>query len=201
MTDVKLMDRVKVTGNCNGLEFTSHLGTVVEDSAVSDNVGVDFDVNIHGHSCGGRAKDGYGFYVPRRFCEVMPLMMTGGRYEAVRKVLCEQGPYVDGNVRKLIEDVVDVLFGKDTSKESEVRFQVGDIIQAVSPQDGCPVTGLLGVIVSLRVGLSWAVEFFDKFTGAHTCNDQVLSGYGLFMNEGNMKRVYRMDAKLKEKIK
>ena len=67
MSEVKVGDRVRAIRDDRDRRLEGKIGTVVE---VEDfYVGVDFDSEIDGHTCGSLARMGHGWYLPDYYLE------------------------------------------------------------------------------------------------------------------------------------
>ena len=62
MSEVKVGDRVRAIHDDRDRRLEGKIGTVVEVEGFC--VGVDFDSEIDGHTCGGLARMGHGWYLP-----------------------------------------------------------------------------------------------------------------------------------------
>ena len=67
MSEVKVGDRVRAIHDDRDRRLEGKIGTVVEVEGCC--VGVDFDSEIDGHTCGGSARMGHGWYLPDYYLE------------------------------------------------------------------------------------------------------------------------------------
>ena len=79
MSEVKVGDRVRAIHDDRDRRLEGKIGTVVE--VASSCVGVDFDSEIDGHTCGGLARMGHGWYLPDSYLEYV------GRCNEYNKVI------------------------------------------------------------------------------------------------------------------
>ena len=79
MSEVKVGDRVRAIRDDRDRRLEGKIGTVVEVEGVC--VGVDFDSEIDGHTCGGLARMGHGWYLPDYYLEYV------GRCNEYNKVI------------------------------------------------------------------------------------------------------------------
>ena len=79
MSEVKVGDRVRAIRDDRDKRLEGKIGTVVEVEGFS--VGVDFDSEIDGHTCGGFARMGHGWYLPDYYLEYV------GRCNEYNKVI------------------------------------------------------------------------------------------------------------------
>lgn len=82
MSEVKVGDRVRAIRDDGDRRLEGKIGTVVEVVEVEGFcVGVDFDSEIDGHTCGGLARMGHGWYLPHSYLEYV------GRCNEYNKVI------------------------------------------------------------------------------------------------------------------
>ena len=67
MSEVKVGDRVRAIHDDRDRRLEGKIGTVVDVAGFA--VGVDFDSEINGHTCGGFARMGHGWYLPDSYLE------------------------------------------------------------------------------------------------------------------------------------
>lgn len=79
MSEVKVGDRVRAIRDDRDRRLEGKIGTVVEVAGFC--VGVDFDSEIVGHTCGGLARMGHGWYLPDSYLEYV------GRCNEYNKVI------------------------------------------------------------------------------------------------------------------
>ena len=79
MSEVKVGDRVRAIRDDRDRRLEGKIGTVVEVGGFY--VGVDFDSEIDGHTCGGLARMGHGWYLPDYYLEYV------GRCNEYNKVI------------------------------------------------------------------------------------------------------------------
>lgn len=79
MSEVKVGDRVRAIHDDRDRRLEGKIGTVVEVEGFC--VGVDFDSEIVGHTCGGLARMGHGWYLPDYYLEYV------GRCNEYNKVI------------------------------------------------------------------------------------------------------------------
>lgn len=79
MSEVKVGDRVRAIHDDRDRRLEGKIGTVVEVEGCC--VGVDFDSEIDGHTCGSLARMGHGWYLPDYYLEYV------GRCNEYNKVI------------------------------------------------------------------------------------------------------------------
>ena len=79
MSEIKVGDRVRAIRDDRDRRLEGKIGTVVEVDGFG--VGVDFDSEIDGHTCGGLARMGHGWYLPESYLEYV------GRCNEYNKVI------------------------------------------------------------------------------------------------------------------
>ena len=79
MFEIRVGDRVRAIHDDMDRRLEGKIGTVVEVAGFS--VGVDFDSEIDGHTCGGLARMGHGWYLPGSYLEYV------GRCNEYNKVI------------------------------------------------------------------------------------------------------------------
>ena len=79
MSEIKVGDRVRAIQDDKDIRLEGKIGTVVE--VVGCCVGVDFDSEIDGHTCGSLARMGHGWYLPDCYLEYV------GRCNEYNKVI------------------------------------------------------------------------------------------------------------------
>ena len=79
MSEIKVGDRVRAIRDDRDRRLEGKIGTVVEVEGFG--VGVDFDSEIDGHTCGGLARMGHGWYLPESYLEYV------GRCNEYNKVI------------------------------------------------------------------------------------------------------------------
>lgn len=67
MSEFKVGDKVRAIHDDNERRLEGKIGTVVEVAGFY--VGVDFDSELNGHTCGGLARMGHGWYLPDDYLE------------------------------------------------------------------------------------------------------------------------------------
>ena len=67
MSEVKVGDRVRAIRDDRDRRLEVKIGSVVEVEGFC--IGVDFDSEINGHTCGGLARMGHGWYLPDSYLE------------------------------------------------------------------------------------------------------------------------------------
>lgn len=77
--ELKIGDKVRCIRSDRYRKLDGKIGTVVE--AAGSIIGVDFDEDINGHTLGGNARMGHGWYLPSYFLEYI------GRVNAYTKVV------------------------------------------------------------------------------------------------------------------
>ena len=79
MAEFRIGDRVRAIHDDRGRRLEGKIGTVVEVEGFC--VGVNFDSEIDGHTCGGLARMGHGWYLPESYLEYV------GRCNEYNKVI------------------------------------------------------------------------------------------------------------------
>lgn len=79
MSEVKVGDKVRAIHDGRDRRLEGKIGTVVD--VAGSCVGVDFDSEINGHTCGGLARMGHGWYLPDSYLEYV------GRCNEYNKVI------------------------------------------------------------------------------------------------------------------
>lgn len=121
-TELKIGDKVRCICCDKARKLTGKIGTVVEVSGYV--IGVDFDSDIDGHTCGGLARMNYGWYMPSYFLEYI------GRVNEYTKVVIT----IEGKVT--------------TAKLMKGRLVLGEAKAYCSPDDG--FDALVGAQVALQ---------------------------------------------------
>lgn len=61
----KIGDRIKCISSYDGNDnILDELGTIIADKSDMGNYGIKFDKDVDGHTCSGRCKDFYGWWLP-----------------------------------------------------------------------------------------------------------------------------------------
>lgn len=140
----KVGDRVVSIGEHDGRDVDGKYGTIVRiDGGSCNPIGVGFDYDIDGHSCGCKCENGHGWFLPESKLKLVDapkwkvLIMpegdttTGRLYEdgkVVKSVSTKKHPDDEYSIDKACEVIMDRLFPKIIKQD---KYEVGDKVKIV----------------------------------------------------------------------
>lgn len=145
--EFKVGDRVVGIGRFDSRDIDGKLGTVVKitNDGIKD-IGVEFDEHIDGHSAGGKAKDGHGWFVESYALKLVDtptwkvLIMsdgdktTGRLYEngkVVKSVETKKHPDDEYSIEAACEVIMERMFPKTPTIVKQDKYEVGDKVKIV----------------------------------------------------------------------
>lgn len=187
--DFKVGMRVKALEDQDGLPITCELGTVV---FVGLNIGIEFDENVEGHSCDGKAKQGHGWFVPPEKLEIIEdkkLFKIGDKVRVVtsnidRHGVCRYENEI-GTITAIDKNYAYPYLVKGTSYGNELwctvkalvedkkeerkkdEFRPGDRVRVFAAVGKKNVKNAIGTLIGKQESLpsSWLIEFDEDIEG------------------------------------
>lgn len=154
--ELSVGDRVQIRSSPSSRLLRGDVGTVVEVRKYS--VGIQFDRNIQGHSCGGNCPNGYGWYVDTISLDRAVPPDASKMYRSRRH--------------------------RSTNESTKSTFSLGDRVRVKKSSIQRIRKGETGIVVEAyqtRVGVQ-----FDRYINGHDCDGRATDGHGWYLDVNDL---------------